>query len=68
MIVMNVPATKTTLTESLGLRGFSQRGAMNSSRGRRAALFPAWPHRSLAGRFNHRRSCWLNRLRELSLG
>ena len=40
---MNIPATKTTLTESLRLRGFGQLEVTNSSKRAVAPLFPLPP-------------------------
>ena len=60
MIVMNIPATKTTLTESLGFLGFKasgQRVVTNASRRPAALVVPALarPARLIA---NSRHSCW----------
>jgi len=60
MIVMNIPATKTTLTESLGFLGLTASGQREITKASRrpAALVvpgPARPGHLIA---NSRHSCW----------
>jgi hypothetical protein len=43
MIVMNITATNTTLTESLGLRGSGQRVLTHSSRQTAVLIVPSAP-------------------------
>jgi hypothetical protein len=43
MIVMNITATKTTLTENLGLRGSGQRVLTHSSRQTVVLIVPSAP-------------------------
>jgi len=63
MIVMNIPATKTTLTDSLGLRGLKglkgsgQREVTNSSRRPAVLVVPAAACPGLVS-VNSRHSCW----------